>query len=197
MHRVLFAAMVLTIGVIEHAYSQVVAIGSSETQGFGVAASESYPAQLEALLRQRGINVTVSNQGISGDSTDDMFNRLDSAVPAGTTVVIFYLTSNDAKHYNNHGRVIDTDSNVAAIVSKLRSRGIKVIAMSVSSHLLSIAEQAGASSCGNGNIYTGVPAADRSSFHAHMNAHGYSILAAKLLPCVVRALGERGRSHSS
>src|SRR5262245_17327554 len=76
------------IGGAAGAYAQVVALGASITQGKGVADQEAYPARLEALLRSKGMNVTVANQGINGDTLQNMQNRMDRAVPQGTRVVI-------------------------------------------------------------------------------------------------------------
>jgi acyl-CoA thioesterase I len=67
----------------------VVALGASNTFGKGVSRSQSYPAQLEELLRARGLNVRVINGGINGDTTGGMLARLDRVVPKGTSIVSF------------------------------------------------------------------------------------------------------------
>jgi acyl-CoA thioesterase I len=66
-----------------------VAIGASNTSGLGVGEQNAYPALLERLLRQKGIDAHVTNAGVWGDVTAGMRNRLDSAVPKGTDIVIF------------------------------------------------------------------------------------------------------------
>ena len=63
------------------AAATVVALGASNTFGKGVARNQSYPAQLEALLRARGFSARVINAGINGDTTAGMLARLDRAVP--------------------------------------------------------------------------------------------------------------------
>jgi acyl-CoA thioesterase-1 len=55
----------------------VVALGASNTFGKGVSRGQAYPAQLEALLRARGLNARVVNAGINGDTTGGMLARLD------------------------------------------------------------------------------------------------------------------------
>ena len=67
----------------------VAALGASNTYGKGVARSQAYPAQLEAILRARGVVIHVVNAGINGDTTEEMSRRLDSAVPNGTRAVDF------------------------------------------------------------------------------------------------------------
>jgi acyl-CoA thioesterase-1 len=66
----------------------VVALGASNTFGKGVSRSQSYPAQLETLLRAKGLNVRVINAGVNGDTTGGMLGRLDRVVAKGTSVVI-------------------------------------------------------------------------------------------------------------
>ena len=73
------------------AYAQsirIVALGDSNTAGFGVARQEAFPAQLETLLRTTGYDAQVLSAGISGDTTSGMLARLDSAAPPGTQIVI-------------------------------------------------------------------------------------------------------------
>ena len=65
----------------------VVALGASNTYGKGVARNEAFPAQLEAILRAKGLNVNVINAGINGDTTEGMLQRLDSVVPNGTKAI--------------------------------------------------------------------------------------------------------------
>jgi len=47
----------------------LVAFGDSLTAGLGVGPRDSFPAQLEASLRQKGYNIVVQNAGVSGDTT--------------------------------------------------------------------------------------------------------------------------------
>jgi acyl-CoA thioesterase-1 len=54
----------------------VVALGDSAIRGHGVPASEAYPAQLEAALREREHKVTVVNRGVDGDTTAGVLARL-------------------------------------------------------------------------------------------------------------------------
>jgi acyl-CoA thioesterase-1 len=74
-----------------------VALGASNTFGKGVSRGQAYPAQLEVLLRARGISVHVVNAGINGNTTGEMLARLDSAVPKGTRVVILQPGGNDRR----------------------------------------------------------------------------------------------------
>jgi len=97
----------------------VVALGASNTYGKGVARNQAFPAQLEAILRAKGLNVRVINAGINGDPTENMLRRLDSAVPNGTSVVILQPGGNDGRK----GR----PDRTAEIESRLSAKGIRVI----------------------------------------------------------------------
>ena len=76
-------ALLLSAGLAQAA-TIIVALGASQTYGRGVARSEAYPAQLEALLRAKGRAVRVINAGINGNTTGAMLQRLGS-VPNGTS----------------------------------------------------------------------------------------------------------------
>ncbi len=137
----------------------IVALGASNTAGKGVSGSEAYPAQLEELLHARGIDVSVVNAGINGDTTQSMLARLDAAVPAGTTVVILQPGGNDRRK--------GSASAVAAIESALHARGIKVVML-------------------QNELLHRLP---HQSDGEHLTPEGYHMLAQALLPQVTRALG--------
>jgi acyl-CoA thioesterase-1 len=74
---------------------KIVALGDSLTAGFGLAASEAFPAKLEKALKAKGLAVEVANAGVSGDTASGGLARLDWAVPADTDAVIVELGAND------------------------------------------------------------------------------------------------------
>jgi acyl-CoA thioesterase I len=74
----------------------IVAFGDSLTAGFGLAANDAFPAQLQRALEAKGIAATVTNAGVSGDTTSAAVSRLDWSVPDGTDAVILELGANDA-----------------------------------------------------------------------------------------------------
>lgn len=102
----------------------VVAIGASNTTGFGVGEQNAYPAVLERLLRQKGIDARVTNAGVNGDVTTGMRNRLDAAVPKGTDIVILQPGGNDLRFF---GSKEARSANIAAMVQHLHARGIRVM----------------------------------------------------------------------
>ena len=74
----------------------IVALGDSLTAGYGLAANEAFPAQLQRALRAKGVAVNVVNAGVSGDTATGGLARLDWSVPDGTDAVILELGANDA-----------------------------------------------------------------------------------------------------
>ncbi len=93
-----FALVMLLASVLQAQTAvRIVALGASNTEGWGVLPAQSYPAQLQVLLRARGIEATVANAGIAGDTTGGMLARLDRAVPAGTDLVILQPGTNDER----------------------------------------------------------------------------------------------------
>lgn len=145
------------------AHAQIVAFGSGNTSGAGLAPAQAYPAQLEAKLKAKGYDVQILNAGVYGDTTTGMLNRFESAIPAGTRIVILDTAGG---FFNNNLRGISRtqgQADVAAIMSKLKARGIRVISMS----------PAGLQ-----------PGLDR----IHLTPEGQAAVADRLLPQVVSAL---------
>ncbi|MGE7417176.1 SGNH/GDSL hydrolase family protein [Methylobacterium tarhaniae] len=80
---------------------QVLAIGSSSTEGVGASAPDrTYPRLLEQSLRAawRGTPVGVTNAGIGGETADQTLARLAEALaqPAKPDLVIWQVGTNDA-----------------------------------------------------------------------------------------------------
>ena len=150
----------------------IVALGASNTAGKGqgkhpggVERNQAYPAQLEALLRAKGIDAHVRNAGIAGDTTGGMLRRMDSVVPNGTQIVILQIGGNDARQGVSSA---DASANTATMTSKLAARGIKVILLDK----------------------LDAPASTRDPDGQHYNAQGHAALAAGLLPRVIAAAGK-------
>nr|WP_307159608.1 arylesterase [Rhizobium paknamense] len=103
---------------------QLVGLGDSLMAGYQLQGSESLPSQLEKVLHDRGLNVAISNAGVSGDTSEGGLSRVDWSVPDGTDGVILELGANDAL------RGIapeETEKNLAAIIERLKARKIGVL----------------------------------------------------------------------
>ena len=103
---------------------KIVALGDSLTAGYGIAANQAFPAQLERALRDRGHAVEIINAGVSGDTATGGLARLDWSVPEDADAVIVELGANDAL------RGIDpqvTERALEAILKRLTERKIPVL----------------------------------------------------------------------
>jgi len=103
---------------------RIIAIGASNTHGWYVGNQGAYPAQLQNLLRARGIDAHVTNAGVPFDTTSMMLRRIDRDVPKGTDIVIVQPGSNDQRFF---GTWQQRAANVAEMTRQLRARFIKVI----------------------------------------------------------------------
>jgi len=78
---------------------RIVAIGASNTHGWYVGNEGAYPAQLEALLRAKGIDAQVTNAGVPFETTGTMLRCIDKDVPNGTDIVILEPGGNDRRFF--------------------------------------------------------------------------------------------------
>lgn len=120
---VMAAALVITAPVQARPLN-IVAIGASNTTGFGVGEENAYPAVLQRLLRNKGVAASVINAGVNGDVTAGMLRRIDSAVPNGTDIVILQPGGNDLRFF---GTKAARAANIAAMAKRVRARGMRVI----------------------------------------------------------------------
>ena len=144
----------------------ILALGASNTAGWGVPLPESYPARLEALLKADGIDATVHNFGIPGDTTRGMSARLQAGLPAGTSVVILQPGTNDEKL----GQLAERAAYITEMRAWLAARNIALIML----------ENEG---------LDGLPRSELRADGIHFTPAGYAILAERLLPQVRGALG--------
>ncbi len=111
----------------QHA-TRLVGFGDSLMAGYQLAPDESYTAQLEMKLKAQGHTVTVTNAGVSGDTTAGGLSRIDWSVPEGTQGVILELGANDALRGISPE---ETEKNLDAMISRLKERGISVLLVGI------------------------------------------------------------------
>jgi acyl-CoA thioesterase I len=150
------------------AHIDIVALGASNTAGYGVGTAAAYPAQLEALLRAKGYDVTVTNAGVSGDTSAMILARVDSAVPIGTKVVVLQIgIYNDTRTGVSSA---ENAANIKAAIARVRARGAKVVFVGVAS-------------------YTAIPKSAYQYDGIHLTEAGHALYAARLLPQVIKEIG--------
>jgi acyl-CoA thioesterase-1 len=156
------AAAFLSVILMAPASAQIVALGASNTLGWGVSEGQSYPAQLQAMLQAQGSSLSVTNEGVPGNTTGEILARVPSAVPDGTKIVILQFGTNDGRMNTPPAT---RQANVAAILEELRKRGIKS---------LQVDEMMDAA------LKDGLGQPDG----IHLTAEGYRRIAAQLLPSI-------------
>lgn len=103
---------------------RLMVLGDSLTAGYGLPEKDAFTARLQAALDQNGIDATVINAGVSGDTTAGGLARIDWALSDKPTHAIVELGANDAL------RGIDpktTRRNLDAIIRRLQAAGVKVM----------------------------------------------------------------------
>jgi len=103
---------------------KIVAFGDSLTAGYGLPATDAFPARLERALKAKGLKVEIENAGVSGDTSSGGLSRLDWSIPDGTDAVIVELGANDML------RGVEpavTKKSLDAILAKLKERNIAVL----------------------------------------------------------------------
>jgi acyl-CoA thioesterase-1 len=103
---------------------RILALGSSLTQGYGLPPGTEFPVQLQAALKKKGIDATVINAGVSGDTSAGGLARLDWSLADHPQAAIVELGSNDMLRATPPE---ETERNLSAILAKLKAAHVKVL----------------------------------------------------------------------
>ncbi|MGZ5872983.1 MAG: arylesterase [Bradyrhizobium sp.] len=103
---------------------KMVVLGDSLSAGFGLSGSDAFPEKLQKALKNKGIDVDMTNAGVSGDTSSGGRDRLDWSVPEGTQAVIVELGANDGLRGTDPAI---TRAALTDIVTRLKARGIAVL----------------------------------------------------------------------
>lgn len=103
---------------------RILAFGDSLTQGFGVPPGTDFPAQLERALKGRGLNVTLINAGVSGDTSAGGLARLEWSLADAPDAAIVELGANDGLRGLSPAEM---EKNLDTILARLKARNIPVL----------------------------------------------------------------------
>lgn len=103
---------------------KILALGTSLTQGYGLPPGTEFTTVLEAKLKQAGIDATVINAGVSGDTSAGGLARLDWSLADHPNAAIIELGSNDALRGIAPAQ---TEKNLAAILARLKAEHIPAL----------------------------------------------------------------------
>jgi len=187
---------------------RITVLGDSLTAGYGLAESDSFPAQLERALHKRGYQVMVQNAGVSGDTSAGGLARLDWTLAEHPELMIVELGANDAL------RGLDpelTYRNLDRILTRLKAAGVQTL----------LAGMRAPRNLGSGyyikydQLFPELAAAHRVPFYPfflegvagrsglnqadglHPNTKGVALIVEKILPLVTEQLNLLGQPESS
>lgn len=188
-------ALLLASTSVRPAFAQedtIVALGDSNTSGFGVDQEEAFPARLQAMLRRRGRAVHVVNAGVPGDTFGGMLDRVDESVPARTRLVIVQ------GGYNDLAEGVPPEqsfANLRGILAKLNKRHVNAIVCGFFRPKFDAVGRRIAASY-HARFVSGSTCYDphnRGSDGLHMSAQGHQVVAARLAGVV----GGPGRTRTA
>jgi acyl-CoA thioesterase I len=97
----------------------IVVLGDSIAAGYGVEPSEAYPALLQDKIKAAGLNFTVVNAGVSGDTSADGLNRINWLLKRPIDVLILELGGNDGLR---GVPASTTETNLQSIIDRVKQK---------------------------------------------------------------------------
>jgi lysophospholipase L1-like esterase len=156
----------------------IVAFGDSATAGWLVPHDKAYPAQLQALLRQKGYDAAVENAGTNGGTTAGALRRFDQLIGPDTDIALVEFGTNDLRAGASKAKL---RARLTELIRALQARRIEVLLIGLGSLDLSDVAKINKIPYAQWRLPRGKY---RARDRAHFNAQGYAILVARLLPQV-------------
>ena len=103
---------------------KILALGDSLTAGYGLVNEDAFTSQLQRALKADGLDVTVINAGVSGDTSAGGRARLGWALADKPEAIIIELGANDGLRGLEPA---ETERNLDAIVGEVKARGLAVL----------------------------------------------------------------------
>ena len=117
-------ASLIFAGAADARTINLVGFGDSLMAGYQLPPGDGFPEKLQAALKAKGLDITIANAGVSGDTTTAGLARIDWSVPDGTDGVILELGANDAL------RGIppeESEKNLDQMITRLKERGVAIL----------------------------------------------------------------------
>jgi len=118
------AIAVASVPQISAVRPKIVALGDSLTSGRGVDSVQAYPALLQKRLDAAGLDYTVVNAGVSGDTSSGAVRRFERALDGDVRVLVVALGANDGLRGVPVARL---EENLSRIIETAQARGIAVL----------------------------------------------------------------------
>ncbi len=98
----------------------IIFFGNSLTAGYGIEPGQAFPALIQKRLDSLGLNYTVINAGLSGETTASGVSRVDWVISQQPVdVFVLELGGNDGLRGIEVG---ETQKNLVAIIDKVRAK---------------------------------------------------------------------------
>lgn len=106
---------------------RIATLGDSNTEGYGVGSTATYPIKLNGLL---GASYTVDNYGVGGYTCAQVDATWTATVaPRSYGVVVLMCGTNDHRTYGDAASVIY--ARISALVAKVKATGARVVLLTV------------------------------------------------------------------
>ena len=103
---------------------RLLVFGDSLVAGYNLPPDAAFPVQLGKALKAKGVDATVINGGVSGDTTAAALSRVDWALADRPTHALVELGANDMLRGLSPERA---EANLDAIIAKMQKAGVKVM----------------------------------------------------------------------
>lgn len=98
---------------------RVLVMGDSIAAGYGLEPGEAFPAKLQQLADDKGVNAEIINAGLSGETSAGGVRRIDWLLRQPVDIFVLELGGNDALR----GLAVDaTERNLMEIITRVRGR---------------------------------------------------------------------------
>ncbi len=118
------AALALAARPADAASVKILAMGTSLTQGYGLPPGTEFTTVLQEKLKSAGVDATIVNAGVSGDTSAGGLSRLDWSLADNPKAAIIELGSNDALRGLAPAQ---TEKNLSAILARLKAAHVAVL----------------------------------------------------------------------
>ncbi len=103
-------------------------LGDSLSEGQGLDESQSFPRLVEKKLNSKGLNLKVTNGGVSGSTTSSGLERLKWHLKKKTDILVLELGANDGLRGI---KIAESKKNLKTIIDYAQSKGLKVFLLGV------------------------------------------------------------------
>jgi acyl-CoA thioesterase-1 len=122
--RNLILGMFLSVSAVQADTVVIAALGDSLTAGYGLPTADGFVPQLQAWLDAQGLDVSLRNAGVSGDTTAGGLSRTDWTLTPDVDAMIVTLGGND------YLRGLDPElsqENLRGILTKAQTADVDVL----------------------------------------------------------------------